>query len=665
VIFHYYIDTLPNDITDSDDVSVDLVIPCIEITKTPDVAFSKVGDTITYKICVTNCGDATLENIVVTDPMLGGTLTEFSSTLAAGASECYDYCYVVQPGDLPGPVFNCVIVHSNPVGLTNDITDTDCTDVPLIEPCISVDKMIWDPDTQDWVETLSVTIGTDLFFKINITNCGDVDLTGIVITDTMSSPQLEYRDNANLTEHYVSPDLRTVIWRIPILHVDESIEITFHAESVNLCFGWNNVYVTTSQGVSDEDLVPVKTWLPGPRIVNIKKLVWQDNSDSWVETITKIVGTELTFSITVKNNATSIVHDVIVTDNLPDNIVYIETLSLSSGITIVSETPHQVIWDLGNMSPSEVKEIIYKVKIVSEGLDDNEASVTTSEYYNDIDSVLIKAVDFPIVQLIYPKGGEQLSDTATVEWYAADTNENLKIYLFYSNNDGGSWRRLKNEPLENNIDQTHGDYKWDTTKMSDGEFLLKVEAVNILDGITMDTSDPFTVDNDYKGVRVSDVRIRDITIDSSKWVKDGDAIEISAGITGSISLTREDITADFSGFNMGTVVAESYDGFNVKWILYNVVCNPSNGPITVTVYASDIDSNSATITADNTNPELNIDKPQNGLYFFNNRFLPLSRTVILGPMTIKLDVSDNLGVNRAEFYLDDELMYADTTSSPE
>ena len=77
---------LTNDITDDDTACVDLVEPCIEITKTPDVTFSKVGDPITYTICITNNGDVNLENIVVTDPMLGGTLSGFPSTLSIRAS---------------------------------------------------------------------------------------------------------------------------------------------------------------------------------------------------------------------------------------------------------------------------------------------------------------------------------------------------------------------------------------------------------------------------------------------------------------------------------------------------------------------------------------------------------------------------------------------------
>ena len=96
-----------------------------------------------------------------------------------------------------------------------------------------------------------------------------------------------------------------------------------------------------------------------------------------------------------------------------------------------------------------------------------------------------------------------------------------------------------------------------------------------------------------------------------------------------------------------------------------VVCHPSDGPITVTVKLDDDKSNSDTITADNTNPAVSIDKPQDGLYLFNSRLLTLSRTIIIGGITMEVDTEDTSGIDRAEFYLDGELMKTDTSSSPE
>jgi len=50
---HYGITGLPNDITDTSTVTVDLVHPAIRITKSADTAYSKAGDVVHYTITVT------------------------------------------------------------------------------------------------------------------------------------------------------------------------------------------------------------------------------------------------------------------------------------------------------------------------------------------------------------------------------------------------------------------------------------------------------------------------------------------------------------------------------------------------------------------------------------------------------------------------------------
>jgi hypothetical protein len=105
----------------------------------------------------------------------------------------------------------------------------------------------------------------------------------------------------------------------------------------------------------------------------------------------------------------------------------------------------------------------------------------------------------------------------------------------------------------------------------------------------------------------------------------------------------------------GSVIADSYDGLNARWLLTNVKCIPSDGPITVTVTADGTDSKSATITADNTDPELRIIQPEKGLYLFNMRLIRFSRIIIFGSITIELDTGDNTGISRAEYFIDDSL----------
>ena len=83
------------DITDFARVDLDIIHPCIQVTKTADKTYAIEGDVITYTICVQNCGDVALEHISVADTYLYDLSSSFADTLAAGASECHPFSYTV------------------------------------------------------------------------------------------------------------------------------------------------------------------------------------------------------------------------------------------------------------------------------------------------------------------------------------------------------------------------------------------------------------------------------------------------------------------------------------------------------------------------------------------------------------------------------------------
>jgi hypothetical protein len=254
--------------------------------------------------------------------------------------------------------------------------------------------------------------------------------------------------------------------------------------------------------------------------------------------------------------------------------------------------------------------------------------------------------DPPIVDLNYPTGGESVSGSITVLWYATDDSNVEDVYLYYQNCDDDccTWYKIAG-PLENT-----GSYSWNTGSLSDGQYKLMIVVVDDEGNPTSATSDCFTVGNGYSGTRVSAVNA------DQDYVKDGDTVTIIAGITGGRALFTNDVTADLSAFGLGNnVVADSYDGFTASWTITNIVCTPSDGEITITVMADGV-SGTGTVIADNTVPTLTISKPTNGLYLFNRKFFPMSRTVIIGGLTIEVESEDSSGVLLTEFLVDGQLL---------
>jgi uncharacterized repeat protein (TIGR01451 family) len=599
-------------VSDEDTVHVigeEAPTPCIDVEKwvsDDNISWYEsvqvaVGGTVYWKIWVKNCGDVTLTNVMIND--LNGQ--SYGPFVMLSGDELTFYYITTAAVDF---INIATGTGTDPVGGT--VSDSDSAEVTIIAPCIDVDKAVW--NGTDWVDDIRVPIGTDLKFRIIVYNCGEIVLTGITVTDNLSS-HLEYRNNANHPEYYVSPDLHQVIWHFDQLNPGETIEITYHAETVHNCYGWNIVNVTTDQDVYDSAEVTVKTTPEGQPVIDITKQVWHAGSSSWVDSIRRPLWTDLTFKITVNSSALETVHDVIVTDNLPEQLEYRNDANYPE--ESVSDDMHQVVWKFDTMEPGEKIEITYHAGIVKEGWGDNLATVTTNELYYDMDSVLVLAVDFPIVQLIYPTGGETLSGTITIQWFAIDSSDPLlDIYLFYSANDGRTWRRISDVVLHNYDNEGHGEYEWSTTSLSDGYYLLKVEAVNNYNALACDDSKQFAIVNGIGDVKVSDVRITDKDTGSVYWVKNGATVEISAGITGGLHLDSEDIIADLGGFSKGiNVPAYDFDGFTATWILNNV------------------------------------------LYFFNAKLFATNKPIIIGAITLEATIYDTSGIQKTEIYIDDEL----------
>jgi hypothetical protein len=189
VTVHYNPEGFPNDITASDDHSVDLFQPGVDVTKTGP-AFTKAGDTNNYSVTITNTGSADSPNLVngtIDDSKVGDLLdpantqvmsSTCSSTLATGASCTITYTYVTLAGD-PDPLVNTVTVQYNPEGFPNDITDSASHSSDVVHPTLTVSKDCLTPE---------VPPGGTATFDVTIGNTGDVPLIFTTSENEMPGP---------------------------------------------------------------------------------------------------------------------------------------------------------------------------------------------------------------------------------------------------------------------------------------------------------------------------------------------------------------------------------------------------------------------------------------------------------------------------------------------
>ena len=177
-------DVLDKEVNDTADESVALTYTsAISVTKEADVAEAAIGETVTYTFTVENIGDTTISNLVLNDTDFG-LISLDKTTLAPGENATGSATYVVTEGDLPGPLYDNATATGYDI-LENEVTAWDDETVKLLQLCFELEKSVsvydgaawsaWeDADAEPYP---TVTLASEVKYRLAITNCGNVDLT--------------------------------------------------------------------------------------------------------------------------------------------------------------------------------------------------------------------------------------------------------------------------------------------------------------------------------------------------------------------------------------------------------------------------------------------------------------------------------------------------------
>jgi len=169
------------------------------------------------------------------------------------------------------------------------------------EPSIDVEKYVWDPKNNEWVDAdtpndaLDLPICDEITFKIVVHNNGNVPLENILVQDKMED-SLKFISGDPEPDHYTyEPPFHYMEWFFPgPLKPCETIEIyiTAHVEGPECAVDFNYVLVTAEgcgqPPVHDEDYCYVHAYKKS-KSVNYQFLAWLESHPNMFPLLQKLL----------------------------------------------------------------------------------------------------------------------------------------------------------------------------------------------------------------------------------------------------------------------------------------------------------------------------------------------------------------------------------------
>lgn len=312
--------TTAQKVTDDDTCTVYTVNPYMTLTKTVDSDVYRTTDTITFTDTITNTGDNTLYNIVVTEDYTTG---KFVKVDADKVDETENSNVVVIKELAPGESITLTYtvkaedVDEGDNRVLVSVTTADATSEENVKAEANVRFRIIHPEIQVTTTTDKQVYNDleDIVFTDVVTNTGDCTLTNVVVKENFDKGA--YTDTANGT---LNSDGTVTIAK---LEPGESVKLqyTINAADAPVTNGTvtNLVTATADEGVSDDDSTTVKIVHYSIEVTKVVDARIHSVDDSVV------------FTNIVTNNGSSRLTNIVVEEDLPG------TFQLANGAAIMND----------------------------------------------------------------------------------------------------------------------------------------------------------------------------------------------------------------------------------------------------------------------------------------------------------------------------------------
>ena len=317
--------------------------------KQVDKSFSRIGDTLTYTVTLTNNGNSSAQNVIFSDTMPSGTTFIANSFSINGVSQSgSDPSNGVNIGPITAGSTVTVSFQVNVASLPteNQIVNFSSTSYQLVSPPDPETSISNPVSTQIKEAILSMTknesvsfadIGQTAFYTTSISNIGNTDATNIVFTDALPSG-LTFVPNTltvdGVLQPNANPNTGVVLATLP---PNEIYSIVFQV-TVNSIPPINpapNIASTTYEFSVDPGNPPVSN------TASSNTTLLQINNANIISTKTANltfadVGNTITFTLNLPNTGNVAATDVTIIDILDSNLSFIPNSFTVNGQTIPS-----------------------------------------------------------------------------------------------------------------------------------------------------------------------------------------------------------------------------------------------------------------------------------------------------------------------------------------
>lgn len=268
------------------------------VKSTDDARYDTAGDVLSYTVSVTNAGNVTLSGVEVADPAPGAgafslDCSALPTTLAPGESGTCTASYTTTQADLDdGSVTNVASARADAPGGAVNAPDATATSTARQSPALSVVKSV---DAAEYD-----TVGDVLSYTVDVTNTGNVGLTGVGLTDAAPGTGAFALDCSGLPTTLAPGDggVCTATYRVTQADLDDGSvtnTATAAASAPNAVLAAQSLDITSTAQQSTA--------------LEVTKTVDADTYDA--------VGDVLTYEVTATNTGNVTLRGVAVVDSAP------------------------------------------------------------------------------------------------------------------------------------------------------------------------------------------------------------------------------------------------------------------------------------------------------------------------------------------------------------